>query len=79
MSDMTKRLFEDPELLEQAKEDFRKRTGGRPYICPIPKGEGPLARKKRRQEQINKETETSGEEKGTAEIRTYRKAGESHD
>lgn len=79
MSDMTKRLFEDPELLEQAKEDFRKRTGGRPYICPIPKGEGPLARKKRRQEQINKETETSGEEKGTAEIRTDRKAGESHD
>ena len=61
MSDMTKRLLEEPELLEQAKEDFKKRTGGRPYICPIPKGEGPLARKKRQQEQMNIAAGKAGE------------------
>ena len=70
MSDMTKRLFEEPELLEQAKEDFKKRTGGRPYICPIPKGEGPLMRKKRQQERMND---------GEAENQAAGKAGESHD
>ncbi len=31
-------LLSDPELLKEAKEEFRKRTVGKPYVCPIPDG-----------------------------------------
>lgn len=81
MSDMTKRLLEDPELLEEAKADFKKRTGGKPYICPIPAGEGPLARRKRRMEaeKARQGAEIGAVEKDDAEAgHTGEKAGENN-
>lgn len=30
------RFMEDPTILEKAKADFQKGTGGKPYLCPIP-------------------------------------------
>lgn len=33
-----KRLYENPALLEQSKAEFKQRTGGKPYECPIPDG-----------------------------------------
>ncbi|MDB5369587.1 MAG: amidohydrolase [Roseomonas sp.] len=29
-------IIRDPELLARAKEELRRRTGGKPYACPIP-------------------------------------------
>lgn len=46
MADMTKELLERPELLRDAKAELLERMGGRTYVCPIPEGEGPLARRK---------------------------------
>lgn len=34
-------LFTQPKLLEQARADFEKRRGGRPYRSPIPAGQKP--------------------------------------
>lgn len=81
MSDMTKRLLEDPELLEEAKADFKKRTGGKPYICPIPAGERPLARRKCRMEaeKARQGAEIGAVEKDDAEAgHTGEKAGENN-
>ena len=81
MSDMTKRLLEDPELLEEAKADFKKRTGGKTYICPVPAGEGPLARRKRRMvaEKARQGSEIGTVEKDDAEAgHTGEKAGENN-
>lgn len=46
MADTVKRLLEQPELVEAAKEEQKRRMGGKKYECPIPKGMGPLARLK---------------------------------
>ena len=29
-------VLEDPEIIRRAKEEFVRRTGGRPYASPIP-------------------------------------------
>ena len=34
-------LLTQPELLRQARADFAKRTGGKPYMSPIPKNQKP--------------------------------------
>ena len=31
-------LLTDPDLLKEAKKEFKKRTAGKPYVCPIPEG-----------------------------------------
>ena len=36
-------LFEKPEILAAAKEEFAKRTEGKEYVCPIPPGAVPVA------------------------------------
>ena len=36
-------LFEKPEALESAKEEFSKRMEGKEYVCPIPDGAVPVA------------------------------------
>lgn len=46
MADVTKKLLEQPELLEAAKKEQKKRTGGKKYQCPIPEDQGPLSLKK---------------------------------
>ena len=38
MAETAVELITKPELLEQAKEEHRKGTGGKPYVCPIPDG-----------------------------------------
>jgi aminobenzoyl-glutamate utilization protein B len=34
-------LLTDPDLMARAKADFRTRTGGKPYVSPIPKDQKP--------------------------------------
>lgn len=36
MAETTKRLLEQPELVEKAREEWQMRTGGSAYVCPIP-------------------------------------------
>ena len=63
------------------KADFKKRTGGKPYICPIPAGEGPLARRKCRMEaeKARQGAEIGAVEKDDAEAgHTGEKAGENN-
>ena len=36
-------LFEKPEILSAAKEEFAKRMEGKEYLCPIPEGAVPIA------------------------------------
>jgi aminobenzoyl-glutamate utilization protein B len=36
-------LIENPEIIEEAKAEFKKRLGDESYICPIPKGVKPRA------------------------------------
>lgn len=44
LSELAKELMEKPELLQAAKEEQKKKMGGKSYVCPIPEGEGPLKR-----------------------------------
>ncbi len=30
------KVIENPDIVEKAKAEFVKETGGKPYICPIP-------------------------------------------
>ena len=30
------KILEDPQILEKAQEEFKEKTGGKPYHCPIP-------------------------------------------
>ncbi len=36
LAEACRSLYETPALVADAREEFRKRTGGRPYVCPIP-------------------------------------------
>ena len=36
-------LFEDPNILEAAKNEHKKRMEGKEYFCPIPEGAVPIA------------------------------------
>ena len=47
LSETAKALMEDPKRLDEAKEELKKRMAGKPYVCPIPKGEGSFARRKK--------------------------------
>ena len=33
--------LDDPDLIARAKAEKERRTGGQPYICPIPAGVAP--------------------------------------
>jgi len=30
------KLLHDPKLMQQAKDEFTRRSGGKPYVCPVP-------------------------------------------
>ncbi len=36
LSETAKQLMEHPEVLEAAREEQKRRMGGKPYVCPIP-------------------------------------------
>jgi len=36
-------LLNSPETVQAAKEEHARRSGGAPYVCPIPKGVRPRA------------------------------------
>lgn len=46
LAEMTKELMEHPDLIQKAVEENRRRTGGRPYTCPIPDDVKPAIHKK---------------------------------
>ena len=42
MAKGAKLLFEDPEIIDRAKEELKESLGGKPYESPLPEGYKPF-------------------------------------